>query len=154
MWTEFKTFIARGSVVDLAVGVIIGAAFGKIVTSLVDGILMPPLGLLLQRIDFSNLMVVLDYSKGVPKSVAEAKANAVPVIAYGQLITDFISFLVVAIAVFLLVRMFNRIKREEAAAPAPPSTKECPFCVSPIPIKATRCPQCTSEIPAGQKPYM
>ena len=145
MFTEFKKFIARGNVIDLAVGVIIGAAFGKIVTTLVDGVLMPPLGLVLQRIDFTNMMVVLDHSKGTPASIAEAKAKAIPVITYGQLITDLISFVIVAIAVFMLVRAFNRIQAAHAPAPAPP-TKECPFCASAIPVKATRCGHCTSQL--------
>ena len=147
MLKEFREFIARGSVIDLAVGVIIGAAFGKIVTTLVEGVLMPPLGLLLGRVDFSSLFVVLDRSKGVPASLAEAKMAGVPVIAYGQLINDAIGFLIVALAVFMLVKQVNRLKR--APAPAAPATKECPFCVSAISIKATRCPQCTSDL-AGQ----
>src|SRR5438132_2056149 len=110
MLQEFRKFIERGNVVDLAVGVIIGAAFGKIVTSLVDGILMPPIGLLLRGIDFSNLMWVLDESKGHPISLADAKAKSIPVIAYGQLISDLISFLVVAFVVFLIVRQVNAMK--------------------------------------------
>src|SRR3954463_6215780 len=102
MWKEFRHFLARGNVIDLAVGVIIGAAFGKIVTTLVEGVIMPPIGLLLGRIDFSNLFVVLDRSKGTPVSLAEAKAKAIPVVAYGQFINDIFTFLIVAIAVFLL----------------------------------------------------
>jgi large conductance mechanosensitive channel len=145
MMSEFKKFIARGNVVDLAVGVIIGAAFGKIVSTLVDGILMPPIGLLLRGVDFSNLMIVLDRSHGIPKSLADAKANSIPVLAYGQLITDCISFVIVGFAVFLLVRGFNRLK-ERPAPEAAPTTKACPFCVSPIPIQATRCPHCTSQL--------
>jgi large conductance mechanosensitive channel len=143
MLKEFKTFIARGNVIDLAVGVIIGAAFGKIVTSLVEGILMPPIGLALGRVDFSSLFLILDASKGVPASLAEAKAKGVPVIAYGQFVNDIISFVIVAAAVFLLVRQVNRLKEEP---PPPPSTKECPYCASPIAIKARRCPQCTSDL--------
>src|SRR3954467_13338028 len=107
---EFRHFLARGNVVDLAVGVIVGAAFGKIVTDLVEGIVMPPIGLLLGRIDFSGLFVVVDYSKGTPLSLAEAKAKSVPVIAYGQFINDLIGFLIVATVVFLLVKQVNRIK--------------------------------------------
>src|SRR5687767_8208287 len=110
MWKEFRDFIARGNVMDLAVGVIIGAAFGKIVTTLVEGVLMPPLGLILGRVDFSSLFVVLDRSKGVPASLAEAKAAGVPVIAYGQLLNDLVAFLIVALAVFVLVKQVNRIK--------------------------------------------
>src|SRR5258708_29588182 len=144
---EFRQFIARGNVVDLAVGVIIGAAFGKIVTSLVEGIIMPPIGLVLGRIDFSSLFYVLDAAKGVPASLADAKAKGIPVIAYGQFINDIIAFLIVAFTVFLLVKYVNRIKSGlETDAPAAPATKVCPFCVSTIAIKATRCPQCTSSL--------
>ena len=148
VWTEFKHFIARGNVVDLAVGVIIGAAFGKIVTDIVEGIAMPPIGLLLGKIDFSSLFYVLDTTKGYPASLADAKAKGIPVIAYGQLTNDVISFLVVALVVFLLVRQINAIKSavEPPAPPAEATTKECPFCISKIPVKASRCPQCTSAI--------
>jgi large conductance mechanosensitive channel len=146
MLKEFRDFIARGNVIDLAVGVIIGAAFGKIVTTLVEGVLMPPLGLLLGNVDFSSLFIVLDTSKGVPPSLAEAKMAGIPVIAYGQLINDFIGFLIIAAAVFVLVKQVNRLKRPPAAAPASPPTKECPFCASTIPAKASRCPNCTSAL--------
>jgi len=149
MWKEFREFIARGNVVDLAVGVIIGAAFGKIVTTLVESVLMPPLGLALGRGDFSSLFLVLDYSKGVPASLAEAKTRGIPVIAYGQLLNDVLTFLIVAIAVFLLVKQVNRLKREPAAAD--PATKECQYCASAIPLKARRCPNCTSELGLAQK---
>jgi large conductance mechanosensitive channel len=145
---EFREFIARGNVVDLAVGVIIGAAFGKIVTSLVEGIIMPPIGLALGRIDFSSLFYILDTSKGVPASLADAKAKGVPVSAYGQFINDIISFLIVALAVFVLVKQVNRMSTA-FAKPAPaaaPTTKDCPYCATSIPIKATRCPNCTSEL--------
>ena len=148
MWSEFRTFIARGNVMDLAVGVIIGAAFGKIVTSLVEGILMPPLGLVLGRVDFSSLFTVLDRSNGVPQSLAEAKARGIPVIAYGQFINDVIGFIIVALAVFLLIKQVNHLKGFTATpetAPAP-ATKECPFCVSTIAIRAARCPNCTSQL--------
>src|SRR5258705_13270250 len=107
---EFREFIARGNVIDLAVGVIIGAAFGKIVTSLVEGIIMPPIGLILGRIDFSSLFYVLDVSKGVPVSLTDAKTKGIPVIAYGQFINDVIGFLIVAVVVFLMVKQVNRIK--------------------------------------------
>ena len=147
MWQEFRTFIARGNVMDLAVGVIIGAAFGRIVSTLVEGILMPPLGLALGRVDFASLFYVLDRSRGVPVSLAEAKANAIPVITYGQLVNDIISFIIVALAVFILVKQVNRIKSAtDAPAAASPDTKECPFCVSTISIRARRCPRCTSEM--------
>jgi large conductance mechanosensitive channel len=144
MLKEFRDFISRGNVLDLAVAVIIGAAFGRIVTTLVDGVLMPPIGLALGRVDFSSLFVVLDSTKGVPASLAEAKANGIPVIAYGQLINDVIMFLIVALAVFILIKQANRLKRP--AAPAPATSKECPFCASSIPLKAMRCPQCTSAL--------
>jgi large conductance mechanosensitive channel len=142
--TEFKEFISRGNVLDLAVGVIIGAAFGKIVTTLVENVLMPPLGLVLGRIDFSSLFLVLDSTTGIPVSLADAKAKGVPVIAYGQFINDIVSLLIVALAVFVLVKQVNRLKRP--APSAAPTTKDCPFCTSSIPIKATRCPHCTSQI--------
>lgn len=145
IWHEFRQFVARGNVVDLAVGVIIGAAFGKIVTSLVEGIIMPPIGLLLGRIDFASLFYVLDLSKGVPVSLADAKARGIPVVAYGQFINDVFGFFIVAAAVFVLVKQINRIKRDESPPPAP-LTKECLFCVSAIPLTATRCPHCTSQL--------
>jgi large conductance mechanosensitive channel len=143
MWQEFRKFIERGNVLDLAIGVIIGAAFGRIVNTLVEGVLMPPIGLLLRGVDFANMMWVLDASKGVPASLADAKAKSIPVIAYGQLITDFISFVIVAFVVFLIVRQVNAWK---SAPPAPPATKDCPFCLTHIPVGATRCPACTSEL--------
>jgi large conductance mechanosensitive channel len=148
MWKEFREFIARGNVMDLAVGVIIGAAFGKIVTTLVEGILMPPIGLALGRIDFSSLFYVLDGSRGLPASLADAKARGVPIIAYGQLFNDVVSFLIVALAVFIVVKQVNRIKSgfDRPAATGPATTRECPFCVSTISLKATRCPQCTSAL--------
>jgi large conductance mechanosensitive channel len=148
MWKEFRDFIARGSVMDLAVGVIIGAAFGKIVTTLVEGILMPPLGLILGRVDFSSLFFVLDASKGIPASLADAKTRGIPVIAYGQLLNDLVGFLIVALAVFLLVKQVNRIKSalDRAEPAATPVTKECPQCASTISIKAKRCPHCTSPL--------
>jgi large conductance mechanosensitive channel len=148
MLKEFREFIARGNVMDLAVGVIIGAAFGRIVTTLVEGIIMPPIGMALGRIDFSSLFFVLDSTKGLPASLADAKAKGVPVIAYGQFINDILSFVIVALAVFVLVKQVNRIKSgfdRQAAADAP-TTKECTFCASTISLKATRCPQCTSQL--------
>jgi large conductance mechanosensitive channel len=148
MLKEFRDFIARGNVVDLAVGIIIGAAFGKIVTSLVEGIIMPPIGQLLRGIDFSSLFFVLDTSKGIPQSLDAAKKAGVPVIAYGQFINDVIGFLIIAFVVFLLVKQVNRIKSAmDTPAPAgAPTTKECPFCASTISLKAKRCPQCTSQL--------
>jgi large conductance mechanosensitive channel len=146
--TEFRQFLARGNVIDLAVGVIVGAAFGKIVTDLVEGIIMPPIGMLLGRIDFSSLYYVLDYSKGAPVSLADAKAKAIPVIAYGQFINDLIGFVIVAAVVFMLVKQVNRIKSSvEEPAPSPDNTtKACPFCASVISVKASRCPNCTSQL--------
>ena len=140
MWKEFRDFIARGNVMDLAVGVIIGAAFGKIVTTLVEGVIMPPIGLLLGRVDFSNLYQVLDSSKGVPASLADAKAKGIPVIAYGQFINDVIGFLIVALAVFLIVKQVNRIKSatDAPAATADPVTRECRFCASAATIWPSR----------------
>jgi large conductance mechanosensitive channel len=142
MLKEFRDFIARGNVVDLAVGVIIGAAFGRIVTTLVEGLIMPPIGLLLGRTDFSGLFFVLDRSQGVPVSLADAKARSIPVVAYGQFVNEIVSFLIVALAVFLLVKQVNRLKRPAA----PPATKDCPFCASAIAVRATRCPHCTSQL--------
>ena len=148
MWKEFRDFIARGNVMDLAVGVIIGAAFGKIVATLVEGILMPPIGMALGQVEFSSLFLVLDSSKGVPTSLANAKELGVPVLAYGQLINDFVNFLIVALAIFLVVKQVNRIKSavDRPTPSATPSTKDCPFCASTISIKATRCPHCTSAL--------
>ena len=148
MLKEFRAFIARGNVVDLAAAVVIGAAFGKIVTTVVEGVLMPPLGLVLGKVDFSSLFVVLDDTKvkpeDMPLSLQKAKELGVPVIAYGQLINDIISFLIVALAVFLIIKQVNRLKGPEPAAA--PATKECAFCASAIPVKAKRCPQCTSQL--------
>jgi large conductance mechanosensitive channel len=147
MWKEFREFIARGNVIDLAVALIIGAAFGKIVTTLVEGVLMPPIGQLIGSVDFSSLFLVLDSSKGLPASLAEAKAKGIPVIAYGQLVNDIIQFLIVGFAVFLLVKQVNRIKSAvDRPAAVATTTKDCPFCISTIPIKATRCPSCTSQL--------
>src|SRR5215831_19962543 len=127
MFKEFRQFIARGNVIDLAVGVIIGAAFGKIVTDLVEGIIMPPIGLVLKRIDFQSLFFVLDESKGIPASLADAKTKGIPVIAYGQLFNDMLSFAIIGLVVFLIVREANKIKDAVEHHPhAAPATKECP----------------------------
>jgi large conductance mechanosensitive channel len=148
MLKEFKEFAMRGNVVDMAVGIIMGAAFGTIITSLVSDVIMPPVGMLLGNIDFSNLFLVLKEGKvpGPYASLAAAKAAGATSINYGFFINTVISFLIVAFSVFMLVRSINKLKREEVAQPAPVSTKECPYCVSSIPIKATRCPHCTSEL--------
>ncbi|MBO9599563.1 MAG: large conductance mechanosensitive channel protein MscL [Cohnella sp.] len=153
MLGEFKTFAMRGNVVDLAVGVIIGAAFGKIVTSLVNDIVMPPIGRLLGGVDFADLFINLDSSKTLkngmhPKTLAEANEAGAAVIAYGQFINVVIDFLIVAFCVFLLVKFINRLahkkKAEEPAAE--PTTRECPYCLSEIPIAARRCAHCTSDV--------
>jgi len=144
MLKEFRDFIARGNVLDLAVAVIIGAAFGKIISSLVEGVIMPPIGLLLGKVDFSNL--IIDLSGQHPASLADAKAKGLPVVAYGAFINDVIIFLIVAIVIFLVVKAANRMKREE---PAAATTRDCPYCLSSIPIAATRCSGCTSELKAA-----
>ena len=141
MLKEFRDFIARGNVIDLAIAVIIGAAFGKLVTSLVEGIVMPPIGLLLGNVDFANLFIDLSGQRVV--SLAEAKLKGLPVIAYGAFINDVITFLIIAFVVFLIVKALNKRKREEA-----PTTKDCPYCLSSVPIAATKCSGCTSALPA------
>jgi large conductance mechanosensitive channel len=144
MLQEFKAFVMRGNVVDLAVGIIIGAAFGKIVTSLVNDILMPPIGLLLGRVDFSNLFINL--SGPSYATLAEAKAAGAPTLNYGVFFNTIIDFVIVALAIFLLVRFINRLHQ---APPATPTTKACPYCISVIPLNASRCPQCTSDLRAA-----
>ena len=145
MLKEFREFINRGNVVDLAVAVVIAAAFGKIINSFVEGVIMPPIGMLLGGVDFTSLFYTLDKSKGVPASLAEAKAKGVPVVAYGQLISDVITFLVVAFVVFLLVKAVNRMKSKQATD-AGPTTKDCPYCLTSIPLKAARCAACCSDL--------
>ena len=148
MLKEFKEFAMRGNVVDMAVGIIIGAAFGTIVSSLVQDVIMPPIGLLLGNIDFSNLFLVLKDGKvaGPYATVAVAKAAGAVTINIGIFINTVISFVLVAFAVFLLVKTINKLKRQGEAPPEVPTTKECTYCLSTIPIKATRCPNCTSEL--------
>jgi large conductance mechanosensitive channel len=144
MLKEFKEFAIRGNVVDLAVGVVIGAAFGKIVNSFVNDILMPPIGLLLGNVDFSNLFINL---AGKPVgSLAEAKTAGIPTINYGLFLNTVIDFTIVAFAIFLLIRQINRVRRPAGATPEGPTTKSCPYCFSTIPLKAVRCPQCTSDL--------
>jgi large conductance mechanosensitive channel len=143
MLKEFRDFAMRGNVVDLAIGIIIGAAFGKIVTSLVNDILMPPLGVILGKVDFSNLYINL--SAKHYDSLADAKTAGAATINYGVFINNIIDFIIVAFAVFLLVRQMNRLM-PKPAAPATPATKECPYCKSTIAVAATRCPQCTSQL--------
>ena len=142
MLQEFKAFIARGNVIDLSVAVIIGAAFGKIVTSLVEGIIMPPIGLLFGKVDFASLFLVLNHAKGEPASLADAKAKGIPVIAYGAFLNDMVNFVIIAFVIFLLIRFVNRIRQKD------PSTKDCPHCLSAIPVKATRCSGCYAELNA------
>lgn len=151
MLKEFKEFIMRGNVVDMAVGIIIGAAFGAIVTSLVRDVIMPPIGLLLGNVDFTNLYAVLREGEEVAgpyASLADAQAAGAVTINYGVFIITVISFIIIAFVVFMLIRYINRIRRQvEAPAPAAEvNTKECPYCLSSIPIKASRCPHCTSEL--------
>ena len=151
MLEDFKKFLMRGNVVDLAVGVIIGAAFGKIIGSLVDDVIMPVLGLVLGRIDFSNLYLVLepggDGLSSYP-SLAAAKAAGAATLNYGQFISVVINFLIVAAAIFLIVRMVSRFDRKAAAPPAAPTTKDCPYCRMAVPLAAAKCGHCTSTLPA------
>lgn len=144
MLKEFKAFAMRGNVLDMAVGIIIGGAFGKIVTSLVNDILMPPIGLILGKVDFSNLY--LNLSGTSYASLADAKAAGAATINYGLFLNTVLDFVIVAFALFLIIRQVNRLAAKPAPAVAAPTTKECPFCYSTIPIKATRCPHCTSEL--------
>jgi len=142
VWKEFKDFIARGNVVDLAVGIIIGLAFGKIVSSLVNDIIMPPIGLLLGKVDFNNLFINLS---GQPYATLAAATEAgAATINYGVFINTIIEFLIIAFVVFLLVKQINKLMKP--AEPAAPPTKDCPYCYSAIPVKATRCPNCTSQL--------
>jgi large conductance mechanosensitive channel len=142
MWKEFKEFIARGNVMDLAVAVVIGAAFGRIITSLVEGVIMPPIGLLLGKADFSNLFI--DLSGQRPVSLADAQLKGLPVIAYGRFFNDIISFLIIALIIFLIVKSVNRLR---AAPPPPANTRDCPYCLTPIPLAATRCSACCVDVP-------
>ncbi len=141
---EFKAFVMRGNVIDMAVGVIIGGAFGKIVSSMVSDIIMPPIGLLLGKVDFSSLYVNLS---GKPyASLVEAQAAGAATLNYGLFINNVINFLIIAFVIFLLIQQINRLQRPaKPAAPAAPTTKECPFCCSVVPLKAVRCPNCTSQ---------
>ncbi|HEY3582555.1 MAG TPA: large conductance mechanosensitive channel protein MscL [Pyrinomonadaceae bacterium] len=143
MLREFKEFIARGNVIDLAVAVVIGAAFGKIVTSFVEDVIMPPIGLALGHVDFSNLFINLSNER--PASLAEAKTRGIPVIAYGAFINDVITFLIIAFVIFLMVKAINRL---HASPPPPANTKDCPACLTAIPLAATRCSACCVDLPA------
>jgi large conductance mechanosensitive channel len=142
VFKEFREFAVKGNVMDMAVGIIIGAAFGRIVGSLVNDVLMPPIGLMLGKVDFSNLFVNL--SGTAYDSVAAAKAAGAPTLNYGLFLNTVLEFLIVAFAVFLVVKQANRLRREPT--PAAPATKDCPHCLTAIPLKATRCPACTSQL--------
>jgi len=147
MFKEFKEFAMRGNVVDMAVGIIIGAAFGTVIKSLVADILMPPIGLLLGNVDFANLYLLLKPGNpaGPYLALAEAQKAGAVTLNYGAFINNIISFIIVAFAVFFLIQSINRLKKEEPA-PAAPATKECPYCLSAVAVKATRCAHCTSEL--------
>ncbi len=144
MLKEFKEFAMRGNVMDMAIGIIIGAAFGKIVSSFVKDIVMPPIGKLLGGVDFGQLYVNL--SDTTYASLAAAEEAAAPVVKYGAFLNTVLDFLIVAFVIFMVVKVMNRLKKEEEAAPEEPTDKECPRCFSTIPIKATRCPFCTSDV--------
>jgi large conductance mechanosensitive channel len=150
MLKEFKEFATKGNAVDMAVGIIMGAAFGSIVNSLVSDIIMPPIGLLMGKVDFSNLFVVLREGKvaGPYISLATAKTSGAVTLNYGVFINSIISFLIVAFSVFLLIRSINSLRRQKEIPQAAPTTKECPFCLSLVPLKAVRCAHCTSELKA------
>lgn len=141
MLKEFKEFITRGNVLDLAIAVIIGAAFGRIITVLVEGILMPPIGMLLGNVDFSNLFI--DLSGQRPVSLADAQLKGLPVIAYGSFFNEIVTFLIIALVIFLIIKAVNKMKREQ---PAEVATKDCPYCLSAIPTAATRCAACCSDV--------
>ena len=144
MFKEFKAFIMRGNVLDLAVAVIIGGAFGAIVTSLVNDIIMPPIGMVLGHIDFKDLFVSLNGTTYA--SLTDAKAKGAPILAYGQFLNTVVNFLIVAFVIFMVVRLANKLQRQAPAPAAAPTTKDCPFCFTAIPIPAKRCPHCTSQL--------
>jgi large conductance mechanosensitive channel len=145
MLKEFKEFALKGSMLDLAIGIIIGAAFGSIVTSLVNDVIMPPIGLLLGKVDFSNLFLTLSGQHF--NTLAEAKLGGAVTLNYGLFVNTVINFLIVAFSIFLVIKQFNRLRK--APEPAAPTTKECSYCKTTIPIEATRCPNCTSELKKG-----
>ncbi len=148
MWKEFKKFAMRGNVIDMAVGIVIGTTFGVIVKSLVSDIIMPPIGMILGRVDFANLFIILKEGKiaGPYVSLASAKEAGAVTVNYGVFANTIVNFLIVAFALFLLIRVINKIKAQEETLPTEPTTKDCPYCLSHVPIKATRCPYCTSKL--------
>jgi large conductance mechanosensitive channel len=146
MLKDFKAFVMRGNVLDLAVAVILGASFGAIVTSMVQDVVMPPIGLILGHVDFKDLFLSLNGNSYA--TLAAAKAAGAPVLAYGQFLNTVVNFLIVALVVFLAVRGVSKLQRTPAPAPAAPTTKDCEFCCMPIPIPAKRCPNCTSQLTA------
>jgi large conductance mechanosensitive channel len=148
VFKDFKEFVMRGNVLDLAVAVIMGASFGAIVTSVVNDIVMPPIGLILGHIDFKDLFVSLN-GTAYP-SLKAAKDAAAPVIAYGQFLNTVINFLIVAAVIFLVVKQVGKLQRKPEAAPSAPTTKDCPFCCTAVPLAATRCPHCTSQLGATE----
>lgn len=147
MMSEFKEFAMKGSVLDLAIGIVIGAAFGKIISSLVNDVIMPPIGLLMGRVNFADMFITLGGNQTYT-SLAAAKAAGAPTLNYGIFINTVIEFLIIAFVIFMLVKQINRMKRQQAAAPPAPNTKECPFCKENIPLAAIRCPHCTSDLKA------
>lgn len=150
MWKEFRSFVARGNVMDLAVGIVIGAAFTSVVNSFVNDILMPPIGLLTGGVDFSNLY--LNLSGEEYASLAAAQEAGAPTLNYGLFLNSVISFLIVAFAVFLIVKSYNRLREQQESAPAAPTEQECPYCRFTIPIGASRCAHCTSALPGAASP--
>jgi large conductance mechanosensitive channel len=152
MWKEFKEFAVRGNVVDLAIGIMIGGAFAPIAKSLVDDVIMPPVGLLFGKVDFKNLFLQLGegHPPGPYATVEAAKAAGAVTLNYGQFLNTILAFLIIVFAAFLIVRLVTRLRRkEEGAPPSEPSTKKCPYCLTDLPIKATRCSGCTSALPEG-----
>jgi large conductance mechanosensitive channel len=148
MWDEFKKFAMRGNVIDLAIGIIIGSAFTSIVKSLVDDVIMPPIGLLLGRVDFANIFWVLKAGSPTPPyaTVADAKAAGAVTMNFGIFINAVIAFLIVAFVTFIIIRAMNRMMAQPAPVPAVPTSRECPFCLEQVAIRATRCPHCTSQL--------
>ena len=148
MWQEFKKFAIRGNVLDMAVGIIIGAAFGTIVSSVVNDIIMPPIGLILGNIDFKNLFLVIKggSQSGPYPTIEAAQQLGAVTINYGRFVNNIVTFIIVAFAVFMLVKLVNKLRGAEAVLPAPPPTKECPFCTTKIPVNAIKCPSCTADL--------